>query len=64
MATAKKDLRQLTFRYFYDKKARDNHLNEAKQYRVLVIELMKNVYGEAAFFKELERKRPNFLRRC
>ena len=56
-----KSLRQLTFRYFYDKEARDGHLNEAKQYRMLAIELMRTVYGEAAFFKELERKRPDFL---
>lgn len=58
---SQRSLRQLTFRYFYDKKARDNHLNEVKQYRMLAIELMRNVYGEAAFFKELERKRPHFL---
>lgn len=58
---SQRSLRQLTFRYFYDKKARDGYLNEAKQYRLLVSELMRNVYGEAAFFKELESKRPNFL---
>lgn len=58
---SQKSLRQLTFRYVYDKKARDAHVNEAKQYRVLMIELMKILYGEAAFFKELERKNANFL---
>lgn len=58
---SQKSLRQLTIRYLFDKKARDKFPNEAKQYRILLIELMKIVYGEAAFFKELERKRPAFL---
>jgi len=56
-----KSFKQITFRYFFDKKAREKHPNEAKQYRLLAIELMKNLYGQAAFFKELEQKRPSFL---
>lgn len=56
-----KDIRQLSFRFFIDKKARERDANVTKQYRVLMIELMKIVYGEAAFFKNLEKKRPNFL---
>lgn len=56
-----KSLRQLTFRYLYDKKARERNPNEAKQYRMLISELMKIVYGQAFFFKELETKRPHFL---
>lgn len=58
---SQKSFKQLTFRYIYDKKAREKHSNEANQYRILMIELMKNVYKEAAFYKELERKRSNFL---
>lgn len=53
--------RHLTFRYIFDKKLRDKHVNEAKQYRMLAIELMKVLYGEATFFKELEKKRGQFL---
>lgn len=51
----------ITFRFLYDKKARDKHLNESNQYRLLLMELMKVLYGEAAFFKELEKKRGQFL---
>lgn len=58
---SERSLRQLSFRFIYDKKARDRDANAAKQYRVLILELMKIVYGEAAFFKDLEQKRPNFL---
>lgn len=54
-------LRQLSFRFFIDKKARERDPDAAKQYRLLTIELMKNVYGEAAFFKKLKEHRPNFL---
>lgn len=57
----KKNIRQLSFRYFFDKKAREDSPEIAKQYRLLIIELMKIVYGEAAFYKELEQKRPHFL---
>lgn len=58
---SEKSLRQLSFRFFYDKKARDGNANAAKQYRMLNLELMKILYGEAAFFKNLEQTRPNFL---
>ena len=56
-----KSLRQLSFRFVVDKKAREQNANIAKQYRMLMIELMKIVYGDAAFFKNLEKKRSNFL---
>lgn len=56
-----KDIKQLSFRFFVDKKARDRDENVTKQYRMLNIELMKVLYGEASFFKNLEQKRPNFL---
>ena len=52
---------QLTFRYLYDKSIRDRDVNEAKQYRMLLSELIKIVYGETAFFKEMENKRPHFI---
>ncbi len=56
-----KNLRQISFRFLYDKKARLKNPNIAKQYRMLIIDLMQIVYGEANFFKNLEQKRPNFL---
>jgi hypothetical protein len=56
-----KDMKQLSFRYLVDKEARKNNEKVAKQYRILLIELMKNLYGEATFFKELEDKRAQFL---
>jgi hypothetical protein len=58
---SKKSLRQLTFRFFLDKNLRKNDPESARQYRLLTIELMKTVYGEAAFFKNLKNKRDNFL---
>lgn len=56
-----KDIKQLSFRFFVDKKARDRDANITKQYRELNLELMKVLYSEAAFFKKMEQKRPNFL---
>lgn len=56
-----KDIKQLSFRFLVDKEARERDANVTKQYRLLNIELMKQLYGEAAFFKELELKRSNFL---
>lgn len=58
---SQKTLRQLSFRFVLEKKERDNNLNVAKQYRLLLIDLMRIVYGEAVFFKNLEKSRPNFL---
>lgn len=56
-----KHLRQLSFRFLFDKKARDRDPSVAKQYRMLILDLMRNVYGEAPFFKKLELNRSNFL---
>ncbi len=53
--------RQISFVYLIKKEKRDNAASKAKQYRLLIIDLMKIVYGEAAFFKEMEKKRPQFL---
>ena len=58
---SEKNLRQLSFRFLVDKKLRDKDENAAKQYRMLMIELMKIAYSEAAFFKNMEKKRSNFL---
>jgi len=56
-----KSLRQLSFRFLVDKQAREKNPSAAAQYRMLMIELMKIVYGEATFFKDLEKKRPHFI---
>ena len=56
-----KDIKQLSFRFIIDKKAREKDENLTKQYRMLNLELMKILYGEASFFKNLQQKRPNFL---
>ncbi len=56
-----KDIKQLSFRFIIDKKAREKDEDVTKQYRTLIIKLMKILYGEADFFKELEKKRSNFL---
>lgn len=53
--------RQLSFRLFFNKKAREAHPEKMKQIRFILIELMKGLYSEAAFYKELEQKRPQFL---
>lgn len=56
-----KTLQQVSFGYLLDKKARDKGPEEARQFRVVITELMKNVYGEAHFYKELEKQRGNFV---
>lgn len=53
--------RQLTFRYFLDQNARKSNFNAAKQFRFLIIDLMKILYGDASFYKNLEKNRPNFI---
>lgn len=58
---SEKSLKQLSFRFFVDKEARDRDAGVAKQYRMLMVDLMKIIYGEASFYKNLEQKRPNFL---
>jgi hypothetical protein len=54
-------LRQLSFCHIVNKETREKDAKVTEQLRMLMIELMKIVYGEAAFFKNLERKRSNFL---
>ena len=56
-----KSLRQLSFRFLYDKEARKRDETITKQYRMLNMELMRVLYSETAFFKKLEKKRPHFL---
>lgn len=58
---SQKSLRQLSFRFLVNKEAREKHPTAAQQYRMLILELLKIVYGEAAFFKNLEKNRPEFL---
>lgn len=56
-----KNIKQLSFRFVVNKEARERDAHVTQQYRLLILELMKVLYGEAAFFKDLEQKRPNFL---
>lgn len=53
--------RQINFAYLVKKDPIDTNINKAKQHRLLILDLMKIVYGEATFFKEMEKKRPQFL---
>lgn len=56
-----KDIKQLSFRFLVNKKTREKDENVTGQYRSLNIALMKFLYKDAAFFKELALKRPDFL---
>lgn len=56
-----KDIKQLSFRFLVDKEAKKKDDSIAKQYRLLNLELMKILYAETAFYKNLEQKRSNFL---
>ena len=56
-----RSLKQLSFRFIFDKERREEKAHIAKQYRLLNLELMKILYKEAGFFKKLEQKRPSFL---
>lgn len=55
------NIKQLSFRFFLDEEARKKNPNLVKQYRLLNLTLMNNLYGEASFFKKLKQKRPTFL---
>lgn len=54
-----RDLRQLTFRPLLDRNFRDRDASATRQFRILQAALLKIVYGEAAFFKEMVRRRPH-----
>ncbi len=51
--------RQLSFSFFYEKSLRDGE--KTRQVRQITVDLIKVLYGDAAFFKELESRRPNFI---
>lgn len=51
------DIKQLSFRFLVDKTAREKNESVAKQYRLLIKQLIKILYGNADFFKELKNKR-------
>ncbi|WP_068468581.1 hypothetical protein [Candidatus Protochlamydia phocaeensis] len=53
--------RQLSFRFFFDKKLREEKEQDYQQIRLVVVEFLRVLYGEAAFFKDMEHKRPNFI---
>ncbi len=55
------EIKQISFRYLIDKTAREKMPHVAGQYKMLSIELMKLLYGQARFFKELQDKRPSFI---
>lgn len=59
--TLTKDRQQVSFRYIVDKKLREKDPEKAAQYRLIIIDLIKNVYGEAKFFKDLEKSQGNFV---
>lgn len=53
--------RQITFRPFLFKKIRDDSPERYKQYRQITVELIRIIYGNAAFYKEIEQRRPDFV---
>jgi hypothetical protein len=53
--------RQLIFTYFYDKKFREGHAEQAKEIRFVTVELMKILYGHTSFYKTMDNKRSNFI---
>lgn len=53
--------KSLSFRYMVNQKLRDQNLDKAKQYRQLIKELMKVLYQDKAFYKNVEKERPQFL---
>lgn len=58
----KVNYRQLTFRPFFDKKLRDpKHIEKYRQYRQLTVDLIRILYGHAAFFKQMEQQRPQLI---
>jgi hypothetical protein len=53
--------RQLSFTYFFDTKLREASKEKAQQMRLITVELIKELYAEASFYKKLEAERPNFV---
>lgn len=53
--------RQLPFRFFIDKQTRERDAGKTKQSRLITTEFLKTVYGNAGFYKKLEKKRPHFV---
>ncbi|MDP1881092.1 MAG: hypothetical protein Q8K60_09165 [Parachlamydiaceae bacterium] len=53
--------RQLSFRYILNKEQREKDENVSKQYRQIAIDLMKILYEETFFYKEMENKNSKFL---
>lgn len=54
--------RQLSFRPFIDKKLREpQYLEKYNQIRQITIDLIKVLYGHAAFYQEMQDKRPGFV---
>lgn len=55
------NIKQLSFRFFLDEEARKKNPSLVKQYRLLNLALMNDLYSKASFFKELKQRRPTFL---
>lgn len=53
--------KSLSFRYLVNEKLRDQNLDKAKQYRQLIKDLMKVLYQDKSFYKNLEKERPQFV---
>ena len=53
--------RQLVFTYFFDKKLREGQPEKTKEIRSVTVDLLKILYGHAAFYKAMENKRSNFI---
>lgn len=53
--------RQLSFRYILDKQLREKDATLSDQYRQIAIDLIKNLYQHADFYKEMEQKNPEFV---
>ncbi|WP_042279597.1 hypothetical protein [Candidatus Protochlamydia sp. R18] len=53
--------RQLSFTMFFNKKNREKNPEVFRQIRQITEDLIKVLYGQAAFYKKLESQRPNFV---
>lgn len=52
---------QIDFKVFVDKKEHEIKKDKLQAYRILLIDLMKNLYSSTQFYQEIIQKRPDFL---
>jgi hypothetical protein len=55
------DLKQLSFRYFLDQSLREKDADKYQQNRLIAVDLLKILYSDTAFYKEIAKKRPDFI---